>query len=240
MPNGYNVLNSTDPPEGLRRSPYLSQLAERREREEVRQLTSFGLTMGWLFTLVGGFCWFCVISQIDWFWRALMTSGLLLLVLGTVLPQALAGPHRLWMGLAHLQGRLVMTVLLTVVYVVMIVPLGWYQRRRQGGGAAVLPLGPDPASPEPASWDHRLGNPFPQRVLPDDDSSPNGSDTFAGFAIGGNLIVFRTTGTLPAVAGPVVPAAARADPVLRSDLGPGTVYLYNRLGCFLNLFTIMK
>jgi len=90
--------------------------------------------MGWLFTLVGGFCWFCVISQIDWFWRALMTSGLLLLVLGTVLPQALAGPHRLWMGLAHLQGRLVMTVLLTVVYVVMIVPLGWYQRWRQGGG----------------------------------------------------------------------------------------------------------
>ena len=134
MPNGYNVLNSTDPPEGLRRSPYLNQLAERREREEVRQLTSFGLTMGWLCTLLGGFCWFCVISQIDWFWRALMTSGLLLLVLGTVLPQALAGPHRLWMGLAHLQGRLVMTVLLTVVYFVMIVPLGWYQRRRQGGG----------------------------------------------------------------------------------------------------------
>ena len=134
MPNGCNVLNSTDPPEGLRRSPYLNQLAERREREEVRQLTSFGLTMGWLCTLLGGFCWFCVISQIDWFWRALMTSGLLLLVLGTVLPQALAKPHWLWMGLAHLQGRLVMTVLLTVVYLVMVVPLGWYQRRRQGGG----------------------------------------------------------------------------------------------------------
>ena len=123
------------------------------------------------------------------------------------------------------------------------------------GGTAVLPLGPDPAIPdpaipdpaipdpaipEPASWDHRLGNPFPQRVLPDDDSSPNGSDTFAGFAIGGNLIVFRTKGTLPAVAGPVVPAAARADPVLRSDLGPGTVYLHDWLGCFLSLFTIMK
>ena len=151
MPNGYNVLNSTDPPEGLRRSPYLSQLAERREREEVRQLTSFGLTMGWLFTLLGGFCWFCVISQIDWFWRALMTSGLLLLVLGTVLPQALAGPHRLWMGLAHLQGRLVMTVLLTVVYLVMIVPLGWYQRRRQGGGQPFYRWDPtQPASTQPS------------------------------------------------------------------------------------------
>ena len=151
MPNGYNVLNSTDPPEGLRRSSYLSQLAERREREEVRQLTSFGLTMGWLFTLLGGFCWFCVISQIDWFWRALMTSGLLLLVLGTVLPQALAGPHRLWMGLAHLQGRLVMTVLLTVVYLVMIVPLGWYQRRRQGGGQPFYRWDPtQPASTQPS------------------------------------------------------------------------------------------
>lgn len=156
MPNGCNVLNSIDPPEGLRRSPYLSQLAERREREEVRQLTSFGLTMGWLFTLLGGFCWFCVISQIDWFWRALMTSGLLLLVLGTVLPQALAGPHRLWMGLAHLQGRLVMTVLLTVVYFVMIVPLGWYQRRRQGGGQpfyrwdTTQPAPTQPAPTQPA------------------------------------------------------------------------------------------
>ena len=151
MPNGYNVLNSTDPPEGLRRSPYLSQLAERREREEVRQLTSFGLTMGWLFTLLGGFCWFCVISQIDWFWRALMTSGLLLLVLGTVLPQALAKPHWLWMGLAHLQGRLVMTVLLTVVYEVMIVPLGWYQRRRQGGGQPFYRWDPtQPASTQPS------------------------------------------------------------------------------------------
>ena len=151
MPNGCNVLNSTDPPEGLRRSPYLNQLAERREREEVRQLTSFGLTMGWLCTLLGGFCWFCVISQIDWFWRALMTSGLLLLVLGTVLPQALAKPHRLWMGLAHLQGRLVMTVLLTVVYVVMIVPLGWYQRRRQGGGHPFYRWDPtQPAQTQPS------------------------------------------------------------------------------------------
>jgi hypothetical protein len=133
VPNGFDALNSTDANQILTRSRYLRRLDERRERDEIRQLTNFGLTIGWLFTLLGGFCWFCVISQIDGFWRCLMTAGLVLLFLGTVLPQLLYWPHRLWMGLAHLQGRLVMTVLLTVVYVGLMSPLGWWERKRRGG-----------------------------------------------------------------------------------------------------------
>ena len=96
-------------------------------------MTNFGLTIGWLFTLLGGFCWFCVISRIDWFWCGLMFVGLGLLMAGTVMPQALYWPHRCWMGLAHLQGRIVMTVLLTVVYFALISPLGAWERRRQKG-----------------------------------------------------------------------------------------------------------
>ena len=133
MPNGFNALNSTEANQVLTRSRYLRRLDERRETDEIRQLTNFGLTIGWLFTLLGGFCWFCVISQIDWFWRSMMTAGLVLLCLGTVLPQLLFWPRRLWMGLAHLQGRLVMTVLLTVVYFGLMSPLGWWERRRRGG-----------------------------------------------------------------------------------------------------------
>ncbi len=133
MPNGFNALNSTEANQVLTRSRYLRRLDERRETDEFRQLTNFGLTIGWLFTLLGGFCWFCVISQIDWFWRMMMTAGLVLLFLGTVLPQLLYWPRRLWMGLAHLQGRLVMTVLLTVVYFGLMSPLGWWERRRRGG-----------------------------------------------------------------------------------------------------------
>ena len=133
MPNGFNALNSTEATPVLLRSRYLRRLDERRESNEIRQLTNFGLTIGWLFTLLGGFCWFCVISQIDWFWRSMMTAGLMLLFLGTVLPQLLYWPHRLWMGLAHRQGRLVMIVLLTVVYFGLISPLGLWERRRRGG-----------------------------------------------------------------------------------------------------------
>jgi Family of unknown function (DUF5989)/Saxitoxin biosynthesis operon protein SxtJ len=133
VPYGFNALNSTEANPVLTRSRYLRRLDERRETDEIRQLTNFGLTIGWLFTLLGGFCWFCVISQFDWFWRMMMIKGLMMLCLGTVLPQLLYWPHRLWMGLAHLQGRLVMTILLTVVYFGLISPLGWLERRRRSG-----------------------------------------------------------------------------------------------------------
>ena len=133
MPNGFNVLSSTELKHSQSSFPYLRRLSERRETEEIRQLTSFGLTIGWLFTLLGGFCWFCVISQIDWCWQSMMLGGLVLLFFGTLLPQALYWPHRVWMSLAHLQGRLVMTILLTAFYFTLITPLGWWERRRHRG-----------------------------------------------------------------------------------------------------------
>lgn len=132
MPSGSNVLNSTEPAPRRVRTAYARRLAERREVEQIRQLTNFGLTLGWLFTLLGGFCWWCVISRLDWLWSSMFVAGLVLLVLGCVLPQALDRPHRIWMGLAHLQGKLVMTVLLTIVYFSLFWPLGLWERRRRG------------------------------------------------------------------------------------------------------------
>ncbi|HEY0984586.1 DUF5989 family protein [Schlesneria sp.] len=132
MPNGYNASNSTEFQASFSAFPYLRQLSERRERDEIRQLTSFGLTIGWLFFLLGGFCWFCVVSPLDGFWHGLMLSGLALMGFGTLLPQALYWPHRIWMSLAHFQGRLVMTLLLTVFYFLLISPLGWWERLRHG------------------------------------------------------------------------------------------------------------
>lgn len=132
MPSGSNVLNSTEPAPTLVRTAYAHRLTERREVEQIRQLTNFGLTLGWLFTLLGGFCWLCVISRLDWLWCVMFAAGVALLVVGTVLPQALDRPHRIWMGLAHLQGKLVMTVLLTIVYFGLIWPLGLWERKRRG------------------------------------------------------------------------------------------------------------
>lgn len=131
MPAGSNVLNSTEIAEALSPTAYARRLAERRETDEVRQLTHFGLLLGWLFTLLGGFCWFCVVSRIDGFWCALMILGIAMIALGTLLPQSLYWPHRLWMKLAHWQGWLVLTVLLTAAYFALIWPLGWWERKRR-------------------------------------------------------------------------------------------------------------
>lgn len=131
MPTGFDVSNLTDAAEALAPTRYARRLAERRETDEIRQLSHFGLVLGWLFTLLGGFCWLCVISRIDWFWSMLMTLGIVMVLLGTVLPQSLYWPHRLWMQLAHWQGRLVMTILLSIAYFSLIWPLGWWERRRK-------------------------------------------------------------------------------------------------------------
>jgi hypothetical protein len=137
-------LNSTDVVDALAPTRYARTLAERRETDQIRQLSQFGLLLGWLFTLTGGFCWFCVVGQMDWFWRSLMMLGIAMLLLGTFVPQTLAWPHRQWMRLAHLQGWLVMTVLLTVTYFTLIWPLGWWERKRRGSSPFFTWDGPAP------------------------------------------------------------------------------------------------
>jgi hypothetical protein len=111
---------------------YAKQLAERREIAHIEQLANFGLALGWVFALVGGFCWFCVISRLDWLWATMLAVGMVLIVLAVLIPELLDVPCRWWMKLAHFQGWLVMTVMLTVVYFTLITPVGWFLRLRKG------------------------------------------------------------------------------------------------------------
>src|SRR5262245_54155170 len=98
------------------RSGYLHDLALRREAQATRQQSAYGLVMGWILTLVAGFMFCCVPSRLDLLWGALIVVGLAHLALAVILPQALAWPQRAWTAIARWQGRLVMTILLTVAY----------------------------------------------------------------------------------------------------------------------------
>jgi len=115
------------------RSRYLRQLALRREAEEMRRLVGYGLTLGWILTLVAGFLFFCVKSRFDWLWCGLMWLGMAHLVAAVVLPQALAWPERIWMMIARWQGHVVMTVVLTAVYYLLLWPVGCFSRRYKRG-----------------------------------------------------------------------------------------------------------
>jgi hypothetical protein len=104
------------------RGPYMQRLALRREVAEIRRLIGYGLTLGWILTLVAGFLFFCVKSQLDWLWCSLMLLGIGHLVLAATLPQALIWPERIWMAIARWQGHIVMIVLLSGVYYLLLWP----------------------------------------------------------------------------------------------------------------------
>ena len=135
---------------------YAHDLAERRQLARVEQLAQFGLAVGWVFALTGGFCWLCVVSSLDVLWVTLLLTGSLLIVLGTSLPESLERPCRWWMTLAHWQGRIVMTVVLTIVYFTLIVPVGGLLRRRKGTHPFHAWTGSPPT--EALGWE-----PLPQR-----------------------------------------------------------------------------
>jgi hypothetical protein len=122
-------------PEGKRplRGAYMQRLALRREAAEIHRLISYGLTIGWILTLVAGFLFFCVKSRLDWLWCSLMLLGIGHLVLTATLPQALAWPERIWMAIARWQGHIVMAVLLSAVYYLLLWPASRLSRSAAGG-----------------------------------------------------------------------------------------------------------
>jgi len=115
------------------RSTYLQQLELRREATTIRRQTVYGLVMGWILALVGGFVFCCVPSRIDWLWQMMFFIGLLHLIAAVVLPQTLAWPERAWIAIARWQGWLTMTVLLTIVYFLLIWPASFFDRKRTAG-----------------------------------------------------------------------------------------------------------
>jgi uncharacterized protein DUF5989 len=116
-----------------RRGGYLEQLALRRQTLAIRQTIVYGLVVGWILVLGGGFFYCCVPGRVDWLWASLIVAGFLHLATAVVVPQLLYWPERAWMAIARCQGWLVMMVLLTVVYFALLWPASYFSRRRTRG-----------------------------------------------------------------------------------------------------------
>lgn len=96
-------------------------------REELRQLPMtprdlrrFGLLVGGVFAAVGGWLWLRRHGAGPW----LAGPGVLLMLLGAVVPGSLRGVYRLWMGLALVLGLVMSTLLLSLFFLLVITPLG--------------------------------------------------------------------------------------------------------------------
>ncbi|MBI4432053.1 MAG: sxtJ [Candidatus Omnitrophica bacterium] len=94
-------------------------------RSAPRDLRKFGMTMGIFFGLVGSFL----------VWKRHESAALYLfiaagvfLVAGLVFPRALWPIHKFWMGLALVMGWVMTRVILSVVFYVVLTPIGFFVR----------------------------------------------------------------------------------------------------------------
>jgi Saxitoxin biosynthesis operon protein SxtJ len=91
---------------------------------EIKQLRSFGLMVGGIFTAIGA--WPLVGAQ-PLRWWAIGLGGLLMVLGGTV-PQVLALPYRGWMAVGHVLGWINTRIILGVVFYALLTPMGLIRR----------------------------------------------------------------------------------------------------------------
>lgn len=92
--------------------------------EEVKSGTDrgFGLTVGGILLAIAAVRVY--FAGLGWFEQSLGVIGLILVVLGLVLPRSLAPLHRAWIKLGLIMFRVVNPVVLGLIYATTIVPIG--------------------------------------------------------------------------------------------------------------------
>lgn len=89
-----------------------------------RELRKFGLVVGGVFVLLGVLFWLRHKPSFPY----LLVPGLMLMALGAVLPRALKYVYLGWMALAFLLGFVVSNILLTLLFFLVITPIGLVAR----------------------------------------------------------------------------------------------------------------
>jgi hypothetical protein len=112
------------------------------------ELRSFGLTVGAAFLVLAGILWWrqrIVAAQV------IGALGAVLVVLGVLAPVALRPVERAWMGLALMLSKVTTPVFMSIVYFVVLAPVGLLRRT----------IGKHPlrhAEKDASFWSDREGN----------------------------------------------------------------------------------
>ena len=86
-----------------------------------KELRHFGWLVGGVFTFIG--VWPLVIHSEPLRLWAIIPGGVLIL-LGTILPKALAPVHKIWMKIGHVLGWINTRILLGIVFYGLVTPIG--------------------------------------------------------------------------------------------------------------------
>ena len=91
----------------------------------IKQLRSFGLTVGGIFALIA--FWPLVVRAEDPRWWAMVVAGFLL-VPAAVFPRSLVWVYKGWMAVGHVLGWINTRIILGVVFYVIVTPIGMFRR----------------------------------------------------------------------------------------------------------------
>ena len=117
----------------MTKTPYLKRLDARNELAQMKRRIVFGLLVGWIMTLLGAFNYYFVQWADDTLWGGIAIAGLLILLITIVFPAAFTWPERLVNRVGNALFTAVFWVILSALYIVFFLPIGFFMRRRKGG-----------------------------------------------------------------------------------------------------------
>ena len=108
------------------------------QKTHYRVEREFGLIVGGVFVLLGG--WWMYRGKLGFAADCVLAAGIVLFVLGGLVPRALVLPNRWWRSLAEALSFVSTRIILTVIFFALITPVGvvkrmcgWDPLRRRAG-----------------------------------------------------------------------------------------------------------
>lgn len=96
----------------------------------------FGITVGTAFLALAGILWWRGRGAAPW----LGSLGALLALAGVLIPTRLGPVQRAWMGLAHLLSKVTTPVFMSIIYFLVLAPIGLVMRMAGRNPIAVAPI----------------------------------------------------------------------------------------------------
>lgn len=110
---------------------YLQRLKQRQQLARLKEQIVFGLTLGWLMTLVGGFHYFFALNSHESLWKMLFYLGMGLIAISIILPGAIALLQVPLRKVTEKIGEKIFLLILLASYFLFILPVGVLFRRQQ-------------------------------------------------------------------------------------------------------------
>ncbi len=115
----------------MTKASYLQRLKQRRQLADLKEQIVFGLTLGCIMTLLGGFHYFFVAGTSDRLWQWMFCLGIALISLSIVLPAAITIIQKPLQAATQKIGELLFSLILILNYFLLILPVGILLRRIQ-------------------------------------------------------------------------------------------------------------